>query len=175
MPGLSIYTEGGHVIVAREAHPHAVQNYLWVAGGLGGLAFVLWMMGVFSGHWEPWTLVVAAVAVAAATPFALKCKDVRFDRQARMLTVVTTTPRGERRREIPFARVVEVRAVYYSSRNANGYHLEVQLENFERVRLNSTPALESVALGWMGRLHGFIGGRPTGEEPHRMMAFALPS
>lgn len=175
MAGLSIYTEGGNVIVARESNPQAVQHYMMVAGGLGGFSLVLWAMGVFKGHSEPWILVAIAVVVAGAAPFAVVSKEVRFDRDARMITVVTTTPRGVRRKKIPFSKVVELRAVYYSNRTSYGYHLEAQLENYQRVRLNSTPAEESVALGWMGKLHGFIGGRPTGEEPHRMKAFVLPS
>ena len=175
MAGMSLFTDGEHVMVAKEVRDGALRNHALALAGLVAAAGVLGWAGAFDGQWWPWMVVAAAVGVAAAMPFATLATEVRFDREARLITVITTSPRRTFRREIPFGKVVELKAHHYASDSgADGYRVETQLETWELIRLNSQVVDEALALRWVETLHQFLGGRPSGGSDGRLEAFALP-
>jgi hypothetical protein len=173
--GMNLYPQGENELVARETLDDTMANYVKLAGAGAVGVGLLWSVGAFQQSPWPWLLVAGTLAVVAAMPFATRWREVRFDREARMITVVTASARGEQRRQVPFEKVVELRAAFYHNSGVGyGHHLELQLETWEGIRLNTSPVAEPLAMGWMAQLHRFIGGRATGQQPEKLEAFAFP-
>jgi hypothetical protein len=115
--------------------------------------------------------VIVAREQSNALPFMTSWREARFDRAANIMTIRSGSKwLGQREKQVPFKAVVEVRASYHPRQTGAGWHLAVQLENWQTFELNATPAIESVALSWIERLSTFITGRP----PSTLEAFSLP-
>jgi hypothetical protein len=172
---MALFQEGEDVMVARETFPLAFARFVSTAVVFGVLSVVMWQAGIFADENRPdaWIVPGVAVLVLLATPFATTLREARFDRRTRVLTAIHANYMRRDEKKYHFAKIVEVRSTYQSGQTWNGYYVEVQFESWRTLRLNSGLAEQPVTLEWTRRLHDFLGGRSTGEDPSTVHAFTV--